>query len=120
MGSLRPQNQKYNQTMDGSAPSPKSGLDPTQPIDPATKHTVSGSGRSTPAGGSRGRERIDLAQLGMGGDGTMGESTRNKNRRAAWVGKTGERQVDPTAKPGAGAGRAGARAGGSDGAWLGR
>ena len=26
--------------MDGSAPSPKSGLDSTQPIDPATKHTV--------------------------------------------------------------------------------
>ena len=41
MGSLRPQNQKYNQTMDVSAPSPKSGLDPTQPIGPATKHTVS-------------------------------------------------------------------------------
>ena len=40
MGSLRPQNQKCNQTMDGLAPSPKSGLDPTQPIDPATKHTV--------------------------------------------------------------------------------
>ena len=41
MGSLRPKNQKYNQTMDGSAPSPKFGLDPTQSIDPATKHTVS-------------------------------------------------------------------------------
>ena len=40
MGSLRPQNQKCNQIMDGSAPSPKSGLDPTQPINPATKHTV--------------------------------------------------------------------------------
>ena len=90
-----------------------------------SSRALSGSGRSTPAGGSRGRqrrrrERIDLAQLGRGGDGTMGESTRNKNRRAAWVGKTGERQVDPTAKPDAGAGRAGARAGGSDGAWLGR
>ena len=39
-GSLRPQNQKSNQTMDGSAPSLKSGLDPTQSIDHATKHTV--------------------------------------------------------------------------------
>ena len=39
MCSLRPQNQKCNQIMDGSAPSPKSGLDPTQSIDSATKHT---------------------------------------------------------------------------------
>ena len=40
MGSLRPQNQKCNQTIDGSAPSSKSGLDPTQLIYPATKHTI--------------------------------------------------------------------------------
>ena len=40
MSSLRPQNQKCNQTMDGSAPSPKFRLDLTQPIDSATKHTV--------------------------------------------------------------------------------
>ena len=40
MGWLRPQNQKCNQTLDGLAPSPKTGLDPTQPTQPPTKHTV--------------------------------------------------------------------------------
>jgi len=40
MGWLRPQNQKCNQTLDGLAPSPKTGLDPIQPTQPPTKHTV--------------------------------------------------------------------------------
>ena len=53
MGSLRPQNQKYNQTIDGSAPSPKFGLDPTQLIDPATKHTASAWGWSAGRGPQR-------------------------------------------------------------------
>ena len=38
MGWLHPQNQKCNQTR--LAPSPKTGLDPTQPTQPPTKHTV--------------------------------------------------------------------------------
>ena len=40
MGWLRPQKQKCNQTLDGLTPSPKTGLDPTQPTQPPTKHTV--------------------------------------------------------------------------------
>ena len=39
-GWLRPQKQKYKQTLDGLALSPKTGLDPTQAIQPPTKHTV--------------------------------------------------------------------------------
>jgi len=39
-GWLRPQKQKCNQTLDGLTPSPKTGLDPTQPTQPPTKHTL--------------------------------------------------------------------------------
>ena len=70
MGSFRPQNQKYNQTIDGSAPSPKSGLDPTQPIDPATKHTVRQpeerrrqSGDAAAAAAASGQEAAVVAAL---------------------------------------------------------
>ena len=65
----------------------------------------------------------DLAQLGMGGGDTMDESTRNKTAVLRGSGKPGGRQVDPAAKPSAGAARAGARAGRSgrsDAGWLGR
>jgi hypothetical protein len=40
MCSLRPQNQRYNQTLNGFAPSPKIELHPIQPTQPSTKHTV--------------------------------------------------------------------------------
>jgi len=43
-GWLRPQKQKCNQTLDGLALSSKTGLDPTQPTQPPTKHTVSSWG----------------------------------------------------------------------------